>query len=89
MFTIHMVPALLKEKKDGTVVQINSPPCVHNYNANMGAVDKSDQLWQSYAIDKKSRKWWRRLFHFLLDLTMVTAYNIYCQHTNWCKIHQM
>ena len=68
-----------RKKKDGTVVQINSPPCVHDYNANMGAVDKSDQLRQSYAIDRKSRRWWRRLFHFLLDLTMVNAYIIYCQ----------
>ena len=46
----------------------------------MGAVDKSDQLRQSYAIDRKSRRWWRRLFHFLLDLTMVNAYIIYCQN---------
>ena len=45
----------------------------------MGAVDKSDQLRQSYAIDRKSRRWWRRLFHFLLDLTMVNAYITYYQ----------
>lgn len=60
------------------MVQINSPPRVQDYNANMGAVDKSNQLRQSYAIDRKSRRW-RCLFHFLLDLTMVNAYIIYCQ----------
>ena len=76
----HGTSTVDRKKKDGTVVQINSPPCVHDYNANMGAVDKSDQLQQSYAIDRKSRRWWRRLFHILLDLTMVNAYIIYCQN---------
>ena len=74
-----VVSFLCNVHKDGTVVQINSPPCIHDYNANMGEVNKSDHLRQSYAIDRKSRRWWRRLFHFLLDLTMVNAYIIHCQ----------
>lgn len=75
----HGTSTVQRKNRDGTVVQINSPPCVQDYNVNMGAVDKSDQLRQSYAIDRKSRKWWRRIFHFGLDSTMVNAYIIYCQ----------
>lgn len=85
----HGTSMVDRKKKDGTVVQINTPPCVHDYNANMGAVDKSDQLRQSYAIDRKSRRWWRRLFHFLLDLTMVKHTLFIVKTSNCCKIHQM
>ena len=75
----HGTSTVQRKKRDGTVVQIDSPPCLQDCNINMDAVDKSDQLPQSYAIDRKSRRWWKRIFHFSLDLTMVNAYIIYCQ----------
>ena len=31
----HGTSTVERKKKDGTVVQINSPPCVQDYNANM------------------------------------------------------
>ena len=44
-----------RKKRDGSVVPISAPPVVKDYNTNMGAIDKSDQLKKTYAIDRKSK----------------------------------
>ena len=38
--------------------QVNIPPPVKGYNANMGKVDLSDQLLKCYEIIRKTKKWW-------------------------------
>lgn len=43
----------------------------------MGCVDKADQLKEVYAIDRRSKKWWSRIFFHFLDTTIVNAYVIY------------
>ena len=43
----------------------------------MGAVDRHDQMVRNYAIDRKSRKWWVRMFVNFLDAIMVNAYIVY------------
>lgn len=68
-----------KRKQDGEVFQRPCPPIVKDYNNNMGPVDGSDQMRQAYGIDRKSKRWWLRLFFFLLDVTMVNTYIIYSQ----------
>ena len=47
-----------RKKKDCSVSQIPALPVVKDYNANMGAMRKNDQLKKSYAIDRKSKRWW-------------------------------
>ena len=61
----------------GENVILPCPPCAVDYNKNMGAVDRYDQLVRNYAIDHKSRKWWVRMFVNFLDAIMVNAYIIY------------
>ena len=51
-----------RKKQDGSAVVITAPPVVKDYNNNMGAIDKNDQLKKTYAIDCKSKKWWMRIF---------------------------
>ncbi len=48
----------------------------HKFNQYMNGVDVSDQLQSSYNTYVKSRKWWLRLFFFLLDIAIVNAYVI-------------
>ncbi|XP_022781132.1 uncharacterized protein LOC111322317 [Stylophora pistillata] len=43
----------------------------------MGAVDRHDQMVRNYAIDRKSRRWWVRMFVNFLDAIMVNAYIVY------------
>ncbi|KAF2902555.1 hypothetical protein ILUMI_03630 [Ignelater luminosus] len=46
-------------------------------NKEMGArIDLADQLRSSYCVDRKSRKWWHRLF-WGIDIALVNAYFIY------------
>lgn len=66
-----------RKKKDGSVAQITAPPVVKDYNSNMGAIDKNDQLKKSCAIDRKSRRWWIRIFLHLLDICRVNSFIMY------------
>lgn len=49
-------------------------PVVKTYNKSMGGVDLHDQLRGYYALGTKSRKWWRYLFWFCIDLSIVNAF---------------
>ena len=40
-----------RKKQDGTVHSITAPPVVKDYNNNMGAIDKSDQLKKTHSIE--------------------------------------
>lgn len=44
----------------------------------MGGVDHADRLRALYDIDRKSRKWWHRLFFGLIDIMFVNSYVVYC-----------
>ena len=43
----------------------------------MIGADKHDQLRQTYGRDKRSVKWWHRLFFGMVDMTLVNSYVIY------------
>ena len=57
--------------------QVNIPPAVKGYNANMGGVDLSDQLLKCYEIIRKSKKWWKTLFLHFIDVAIVNSFLIY------------
>lgn len=64
-------------QKDGTRKTFNCPTIVPDYNQFMGGVDKADRLRQAYCTDRRSKKWWHRLFFGILDIAFVNAYTIY------------
>ncbi len=39
----------------------------------MGGIDKADMLCSIYGINRKSKKWWYRLFFVILDRTLINA----------------
>lgn len=45
----------------------------------MGGVDHADQLRlrMTYGVNRKSKKWWHRIFWGLLDIMFVNSYVIY------------
>jgi len=42
----------------------------------MGSVDMFDQLLAVYSISWKSRRWWLKIFYYLLDCCIVNIINI-------------
>ena len=45
----------------------------------MGCVDKADMLKSYYEINRKSKKWWQRIFWHFVDITLVNSFIIYLQ----------
>ena len=64
---------------DGSRVQITCPRGVKAYNEHMGGVDLADQMRRFYTCThKSSRRWYLRLFWFLLDLAIDNAFILEC-----------
>ena len=43
----------------------------------MGGVDLFDAQRKTYSCSRKSKKWWLRLFYFLVDASVTNAYILY------------
>ena len=50
------------------------PSVIAAYNKNMGGVDKSDQHRAYYPVGHANKKWWRYIFHSLVNLCLVQAF---------------
>jgi len=74
-----------RKNPDGSSVQISCPNIVAEYNRHMGGVDLLDQLKCYYSGDRKSRRWWMRLFFHLLDLCVINSFILYkhCYRINF------
>lgn len=63
-----------RKQKDGTRITIPCPNLVKEYNAYMGFVDKADMLTACYAINRKSKRWYMRIFWHFIDVCVVNAF---------------
>lgn len=43
----------------------------------MGGVDHFDQFNSTCSVSRKSKKWWLRLFYFMIDAALVNSYILY------------
>lgn len=68
-----------RRQKDGTLKAISCPKMIYDYNRFMGFVNKADQLRSTYALDRKSKKWWHHIFWFFIDTVVTNAYIIYIE----------
>ncbi|KAI4454281.1 piggybac transposable element-derived protein 4 [Holotrichia oblita] len=68
---------VLRRNKEGEREQVHCPKAIEDYNKYMGGVDKFDQNMESYSISQKSRRWWLKIFYFLLDASIVNSYILY------------
>lgn len=62
-----------RKLKDGSVIEISCPVLVKHYNVHMGYVDKADMLTSLNEIDRKSKRWWLRIFWHMLDVCIVNG----------------
>lgn len=56
---------------------ITKPLCITEYNTNMGAVDKHDQMLQPYSIARKTMKWYKKLTFHLIHVALLNSYILY------------
>lgn len=71
-----------RRERDGKVIKINCPKAISTYNKNMGFVDNFDHMKSLYEIDRKTRKWWHRIFFHFLDVAVVNSYILHKILTN-------
>jgi len=72
----------LRKAKDGSSASITCPAMVKDYNKNMGYVDYADMTKSYYEIDRKSHKWWHRIFFYFLDVAVTNScilFKLKCQ----------
>lgn len=75
----HVIETTERKQKDGTPKTFDCPQAFNFYNKNMGGVDKADQYSTTYEVDRKSNKWWKRVFHRLLQITISNSWILYQQ----------
>jgi len=66
-----------RKQKDGSTIAVTCPRSVAQYTQRMGGVDRFDQKRECYTVSRKSRRWWLRIFYFLLDASIVNAYILF------------
>ncbi|XP_061186750.1 piggyBac transposable element-derived protein 4-like [Saccostrea echinata] len=63
--------------KDGSTVVIRRPESIANYQNYFRGVDIFDQLRSNYSIGRQSRKWWKYLLYFLINLAVIDSFIIF------------
>ncbi|KAJ2937731.1 hypothetical protein O0L34_g19124 [Tuta absoluta] len=71
------VTLLSVDKNEKKRVPVPCPKIISEYNAHMGGVDLMDSFLGRYRIKVKSRKWYMRIFYYLLDLYVINAWILY------------
>lgn len=85
--TVHgsAVQIVTRHSRAGTV-QVSKPVVIIDYTAKMGAVDRADHLCTSYNFGRKSVKWWRKSFFWLLEVACVNSFILFNIHRQQQKL---
>lgn len=85
---VHMLTTYGKgSKSDVTVVpnkwpnqpHVSKPNTILDYTKNMGAVDRSDHFISSYEFMRRTKKWYRKMFFWILEVGLINSYLLYKQ----------
>ena len=66
-----------RNPKSKEKIKINCPLPIINYTENMGGVDLSDQKRAYYGVGRTTRKWWKYILYFVIDVAAVNSFIIY------------
>lgn len=64
----------MRTNDEGIHDSVSSSKYILDYNAYMGGVDKLYQLFSIYNISWKSRRWWFKIFYYMVDCIIVNSY---------------
>ena len=71
-----------KSGTGGALQEIPCPPAEIDYTNYMGGVDLADQVTSTFSVIRKSRKAWKKLFYYGLEVSLLNSYIIYRQTVN-------
>ena len=77
-----------RKNKDGSQALIPCPVAVKQYNMYMGGVDMADAKRKVYSCSRRSKKWWHRLFYFIVDVCIVNAHILQSETSHQGKMQQ-
>lgn len=60
--------------KAGVEEIISTPPVICRYNESMGGVDVSDHYIATYPFARRTVKWWRKIFFWLLEVVVMNSF---------------
>ena len=76
--SIHEPRMIRTQKLDWkTSKEIRKPECVVHYNENKGVVDKIDMEISFVQCSRKTIKWYKKFFFYLLDLSTMNSYTLF------------
>ena len=58
------------------------PAAVHDYNQRMRGVNRMDQMVAYYSFGRKSIKWWRKVFFWMVEVMVNNGHILYTRHTS-------
>lgn len=72
-----LLESVTRTIKRGISETYDKPKVIIDYTKNMGGVDRADHYCGSYAFTRKTVKWWRKLFFWLLEVSIVNSYHLF------------
>ena len=76
------VKSISRVIRGGHQEEVEKPLVICDYTEHMGVVDRSDHYCTSYSFTRKTLKWWRKLFFWLLKVCLVNSFILYKQATH-------
>lgn len=73
-------------KSVASLISVTRPHIVKVYNSAMGGVDLFDMFQALYRLDHKSRKWYIRIFYWIIASSVVNAWLRYRKDFNAIKL---
>ena len=78
---------IVLRRNGATQSEIRTSPVLKEYTKNMHGVDVANYLRGNYSSLTRTYKWWLRVFHFLLDMSIVNMYIMYLEILQ--KLHKL
>ena len=63
-----------RRNPDGTSTNVPCPPLLPDYQQYMQGVDRGDKLIGYYNIGRRSKKWWKKVFSYIIECALLNAY---------------
>ena len=75
-----------RKKGHGETEEILKPLCITEYNLFMSGVDRLDQMVSYHLFMRKTYKWPKKVFYYLLEVSLWNSFVLYKEKNNQAKL---